>query len=314
MITVISGEPGNGKTAYVVSQLVKEAEAGRRILVFGIPELKVPHERTPPVADWTELVPHDDDPDILVPRFTFPHGSLIVIDEAQDVYKPRSASSKVPPISAALERHRHLGLDIWLITQKPMLLDSHVRQEAGRHLHIFSNWKGRELLEWPSVRNPNDRAEIARAISVPYKLPSHVYDLYKSASLHVKVKRRVPRQLYYFVFGIAGAIGAVGFVVARINDRITGDEPVTQELSRDAVGAASDAQRRATPGRAVREKPPEPPLRLTSYVYARQGDTVIQRYWIAEAQEGRKVRIPGDYCVGEGRDALCTYRGEQVSF
>lgn len=314
MITVISGEPGNGKTAYVVSEMLKEAEAGRRILVFGIPDLKVPHERTPPVAEWTELVPHDDDPDILVPRFTFPHGSLIVIDEAQDVYKPRSASSKVPPISAALERHRHLGLDIWLITQKPMLLDSHVRQEAGRHLHITANWKGRELLEWPSVRNPSDRAEVARAITVPYKLPSHVYDLYKSASLHVKVKRRVPRQLYYFVGMAAGALAAIVFVTMRISDRIEGSEPEQVE-----VDAGDEAMRHGRQGRGGLQTEPrhvarETPWRLISYVYAQRGDTVIQRYWIAQSDDGKKQRIDGTRCAGEGRDAVCTYENSMVSF
>lgn len=313
MITVISGEPGNGKTAYVVSELVKEAENGRTILVFGIPDLKVAHVRTPPVAEWTELVPHEDDPSIMVPRFTFPHGALVVIDEAQDVYKPRAPTSKVPPIAAALERHRHLGLDIWLITQKPMLLDSHVRQEAGRHLHITSTWKGRELLEWPSVRNPGDRAEVARAITVPYKLPTHVYDLYKSASLHVKARRRIPRQLYYFVFSLVGAVIAIGFVVWRINDRVTSSDEEPTNTVEPARGATGDAERRRGLGAGeLREANQQG--RLISYVYASVGGAVRARYWTAELSEGKRVRVDGERCAGEGRDAVCTYQNVELRF
>ena len=49
MITLITGTPGTGKTAYAVSEL--EKISGKNIFVDGIPELQLPHEIAPPVTE-----------------------------------------------------------------------------------------------------------------------------------------------------------------------------------------------------------------------------------------------------------------------
>lgn len=200
MLTLITGTPGAGKTAYAVYELAElVAKSPRPVVVMGIPELKVPHEVAPEVEQWTRSVPSPEDATVIEHEFTFPEGALVVIDEAQKVFRPRATGSKVPPYVAAFEKHRHRGLDFWLITQHPNLLDSNVRRLVGKHVHLRGHWAGRELLEWPECSDPESRSDRAVAVRQRYTLPKKAFGLYKSASLHIKQKRRIPKALYAFV-------------------------------------------------------------------------------------------------------------------
>lgn len=207
MITLITGTPGAGKTAYAVAQLhaLTSSGQGRPVFVMGIPELQVPHEQCPPVAEWTERRPVPEDPSLVESFFTFPEGSLVIIDEAQKIYRPRPTGSKVPDHVSAFERHRHQGLDFWLISQSPSLLDANVRRLVGKHVHIRSLWAGRRLYEWAEASDPESRASRAVAITRRYRLPRRAFRLYKSASLHVKQSRRLPLTAYVFLLVVGGA-------------------------------------------------------------------------------------------------------------
>jgi zona occludens toxin len=210
VITLITGTPGAGKTAYAVSELEKLLKSTPRpVYVMGIPELTLDHNPANEVAEWTRRERVPEDPTLEEAYFTFPDGSLVIVDEAQKVYRPRGTSAKVPDHVSAFERHRHLGLDFWLITQNPALLDLNVRKLVGKHIHLRASWSGRQLYEWPECSNVESRSVRALAASRSYRLPKRVFGLYKSASLHVEHKRRVPVQVYVLavVLAVAAVIG-----------------------------------------------------------------------------------------------------------
>lgn len=193
MITLITGMPGAGKTLLLVDEFLREAgQKGRPIIADGIPDLIVSHEPAPEVSAWTQ---HVDDPasqDGKKLLFTFPQGSLVVIDECQRVFRPRAAGRAVPPEVAAFETHRHQGLDFILITQHPTLLDSNVRRLVGRHLHIRDvGILGRKVYEWPEATDTEKfrSAPVQRS----WSLPKDSFKLYKSSSLHIKPKRGLPK-------------------------------------------------------------------------------------------------------------------------
>lgn len=193
MITLITGQPGAGKTLLLVHEFLTEAkEKGRPIVADGIPDLVIPHEPAPPVPEWTHHVEDASSQDGKKLLYTFPEGSLVVIDECQRVFRPRGVSKSVPPEVAAFETHRHQGLDFILITQHPGLLDSNVRRLVGRHLHIRDlGILGRKVYEWPEATDPEKfrNAPVQRG----WKLPKKSFDLYKSSSLHIKPKRGIPK-------------------------------------------------------------------------------------------------------------------------
>lgn len=192
MITLITGIPGMGKTALLVTLLMEyEKAAERPIFVMGIPDLKIEHIVSPPVEDWTERRASPEDPTLELAYFTFPPNSILVVDEAQRVYRPRASSSKVPDYVAALETHRHTGLDIILLTQKPRLLDMNVRELVGKHIHIRSGLLGRMLYEWPHIADGESRLDRQDAARRKFSPPKKAFAKYKSAELHTKHKFRI---------------------------------------------------------------------------------------------------------------------------
>ena len=166
MITLITGTPGTGKTASAVDLLLREYQ-DRPLYVDGLADLKLEHHPL----------------DVLTWPTEAPDGAVIVVDEVQRKWRQRGPGSKVPDSVAQLETHRHRGLDFIIITQGPRLIDSNVRALVGRHVHIRdTGFMGRWAYEWPEC---NDALAWAKCQNKRrYKLPTKVFDLYKSASLH----------------------------------------------------------------------------------------------------------------------------------
>lgn len=194
-IALVTGAPGAGKTALIVKFIKEAADAGRPIYQVGIPELKVPYIPIPPdMADWTELREDPEMPGKQLPYFTFPERSLIVLSEAQRLYRPRPAASKLPDYVAAFETCRHTGVTFILDTQHPDFLDSHVRKLIGQHIHLIDHGiLGRKHYEWPYLGSPEQFK--TAPIKKPYKLPKSIYGLYKSSSLHIKRNYTFPPAL-----------------------------------------------------------------------------------------------------------------------
>jgi zona occludens toxin len=255
MLTLITGTPGAGKTAWTVQELTR-LPSQRKIYVHGIPELKIAHESIYCVSDLCEhcrslTVLSDDQtafelrsaPGIPVPLVeTWPEwvteGSLIVVDEVQRVWRP--SGSKVPDEIAALETHRHKGYDFWLISQGPHLFHSNIRLLIARHIHLVSTWRGRNEYEFSECRqNVTSRSD---AVVRPYTLPKKVFGLYKSASLHTKVNHRKPLS-FYFLLATLFIIAILGYTAYQRYDARVNPKP---EQASEAAGGAG-AQAVATP-------------------------------------------------------------------
>ena len=128
MLSLITGVPGSGKTLKLISDLMKRKDLkGRPLYIDGIPEVNaeiIPNQPIPEgesMATWYNWAPP---------------GAILVIDECQRVFRPRPSGSKVPDFVAELETHRHRGLDFFLLTQHPRLIDANVRSLIGHHTHI----------------------------------------------------------------------------------------------------------------------------------------------------------------------------------
>ena len=206
-VMLITATPGGGKTALAV-QIMKEAvDAGRPLFVMGIPDLKLEHCTCPPISEWTEVRKDPDNPDLSLPFFTFPPNSLVVLDEAQRVFRMRASASKVPDHVAAFETVRHTGVTFILITQHPNFIDSHIRNLVGQHVHLRDvGLLGRHYYEWPEVADP--KTFTTAPIKKRWKLPKESFALYKSASVHIKRNYSIPPAFLFF--GFAAVVVALG--------------------------------------------------------------------------------------------------------
>lgn len=220
-IIVVTGQPGSGKTAAVVDMLAHDEQfKGRPLFITGVPDLAIDHTPCPPVADWTQFRRSPDDPDLELAYFTFPENAVVVVDEAQRIYRPRAVGSKVPPEVQAFETHRHTGVDFILITQHPGLIDSNIRKLVGRHIHIRVTPFGRYRYEWTELGDPESASSREVAAKERYMLPKRAFALYKSSQLHTKIKVKMPWYVYLFAVCLVGFVGLGWYAYHRVSARV----------------------------------------------------------------------------------------------
>lgn len=246
MITLITGGPGTGKTAWLLDQLIelRKQDQNKEIFIHGVRNLRgIAHEVIyckSQLCDICKSIPQDYEIDkdgntVVKPRKfveDWPEwktvGSLIVADEVQRIWRPRSSGSPLPLGVSALETHRHYGIDIWLVSQGPHLFDNAIRLLVGRHVHLVSRWSGRTQYEWPECKqNVQQRSD---AVNRQYKLPKRVYSMYDSAEIHTKQERRKPLSFYALIASFVFAVVAVSFVGYRLNKRVS-SQPDTANVS-----------------------------------------------------------------------------------
>jgi len=185
---LVTGAPGHGKTQWTLWHLEKEfqskkVEERRRVFYHGIPELTL---------DWEKL----DDPTQLG---SVPDGSIIVIDEAQKIYRTRGSGAAVPAHVSYLETHRHQGHDVFIITQHPLLIDQNVRRLVDTHYHVQRPF-GLERTYVHRFVQVNERPDRQRAgsIKTAWKFSPEVQSWYKSAEVHT-VKRSIPGRVWFLI-------------------------------------------------------------------------------------------------------------------
>lgn len=245
MITLITGVPGGGKTLYCVSEILKKLdesqaklppEQRRRVFVDGIPDLLTEHETSPDPLLWPDWAPD---------------GSLIVIDEVQRIWRPEASSKAPHPSIAALETHRHRGLDFVIMTQHPNLIHANVRRLVGRHIHLRRTALGTYLYEWSECVTP-DSAWKNALVKVKWSHPKSSFGLYKSASIHQQVKHRIPKAVFIFIFAALFAVGLIGYTFYEIYGQVTNRSDAIEH-----VGSSSSPQADTA---SPQKKPSTPPV------------------------------------------------------
>lgn len=284
-ITLITAVPGAGKTIYAVWYIIKKAvEEGRTIYTAAIPELKLPtirkgykdlrtwpeREQIEVANEYQQDLPEDEIPTRLL---NFQEGSLIIIDEVQNLW-PSSGSKEPPEDITYLTKHRHHGLEIVLITQAPQLVHSKVLAVVDKHLHIRKSWFGRQIFEWPEYCSTT-RAVSSRlsAVRNSYKIPTQAYGLYRSASMHVTQKMTVPT----FAYMIPIIIIFVGYFAHKsynaVMDRAKPQETTIISETKAAEPTKAPApEKPLQPAQPSQPVPASTPVRSVTYVVSDQVD------------------------------------------
>jgi zona occludens toxin len=156
----------------------------------GLADLALPHCQMPTkqyqvksnapmqwVPDWDEM----------------PDGSLVIIDEAQGFFPPRSSQSAPPPHVPWLNTHRHKGFDIWVTTQHPKLIDGGVRALVGKHRHYRRLFGGSKAAVYEFDGCNDSLARLGSAVISYWPYPKKVFKWYKSAELYTRQKFKLPK-------------------------------------------------------------------------------------------------------------------------
>lgn len=230
METILTGTPGNGKTAHALDLLYFDKSSiwfSLEKYVDGIADLKLDHFEFPDVKllkspNYVPLSQVDseeyavwlpDNPkysEFVEARATAKTAwdlwflwatpeSVVVIDEAQRYMRPKPSGAPVPLAIQMIEYHRHFGIHLFFITQKERLLHSNVRMLAGQHIHLTDGWRGRHRFEWPECKDSDSKTEKQLSAHDSYKLPAHVFPFYKSTVSVLKTGHKTPLFVYMMI-------------------------------------------------------------------------------------------------------------------
>ncbi|MBR9882299.1 MAG: hypothetical protein GYB21_00975 [Oceanospirillales bacterium] len=224
MLHLFTGLPGSTKTAnmlhYVQTKLKQKGKgswAGRPVYFYNINGC---------CADgWTELTEEE-----CRKWYELPEGSIILIDEAQMLFRPVQKKDQVsPPEITELERHRHKGFDLLLTTQHPMLIHTAVRRQVQMHWHLERPYGLKtKAYKWEKCRSdPDDHFARKEAEVESVKVPNEIFTLYQSTVLDTH-KKRIPKKLLIvlgsIVFVIVGMVAVIGSITARSTPEVEAAE------------------------------------------------------------------------------------------
>lgn len=221
MITVIFGKPGAGKSAfatYLMKTLYEEQKY--EILKHSCREIEKLNRQYGRSFTLPEQVPIFANFDVSLhlgykwyfePYFFSPYyfglannsmetqflppGSKVFIDEAQRFFNSRKSQTFPDWLSEAIEKHRHFGMDLYLIVQRPMLIDPNCRELVEKFIEITGmknqvNYAGvverstfycREFVGWLAVKQYLEGAE-AEYRDVQYGHEGDIFESFDSFS------------------------------------------------------------------------------------------------------------------------------------
>lgn len=243
-IKLITAQPGSYKTAMMMELANNMSSEGRPIYLCNVrglkPEIPFPYQVLDHFKDWVDT----------------PETSVIFIDEVQEFTRDVPTNCKtedLPSWMTLLEKHRHEGKDIFIVTQHPMFIHTHVRRLTSEHIHLVRNGNVPFAAKrsWGFVESDPDDFQKANfkngCTTTIYRPNKEVFNWYESTVLDTH-KFKVPPKLIKGVAMVAGIIGFavwIGYPVAtkylHMNDKeVTAKAPdqpqmtLAQQAERDA--------------------------------------------------------------------------------
>lgn len=305
MIYLITGAPGEGKTAWAVEWVKEWSERERRPVFFNAADPENPdsgglHVLDPVALPWKPIDPKK--------WFEAPQGAIIVIDECQHVFEPRQRGATQPDFARKLETHRHDGHDVVLITQHPTLIDAHDRKLVHKHFHLMRKFGTRWVTrhEFKGTRDYPDKSRKG-SIEHQQRINKKVFKWYRSAVVHTG-KVRVPWRVWLLLAIIVGVPIALWFWWGRVTTRHEVALPASSS-SGAAVPAASSSSS-GPPGQHGRQV-------LTAVQYVEQFvPRVAGLAYTAPAYDGVTAPVEAPYpaaCVEMGQRCQCyTQQGTRL--
>lgn len=298
-IVYITGAPGSGKTLWTMKTVAKRAaEEKRQVYYFNIPEVKVPDQ------EWTELTveqaknPHD-----------LPKGSIIVVDEAWDLWPQSKAGVKVPDHIELFATHRHRGHDFYVMTQRTTSVHHFIRGLIGQHVHFerqFGLPRARRF-EWQRLGNPSDKWDKQAATGSEFIYPKEVFGWYKSSDQHT-VKVKLPK---WRLAGIAAlAIIATVAIISAFSRIISyGEADEAQTAAIDQLGNKIEQGQQVTNEKLSRLEAQLAGAEWSSRFAERvPGVPMSASFYDSEVKPAAVPRIAGcsHIKVGESESCRCT--------
>jgi hypothetical protein len=256
MLTLILAQPRTGKSQLAVKFGLQHIKEGKRVFVTNFNQteeqrLKSGFERYDTPQEWwgpdgTEFAPAH--PEWQNP---LPHGSVWIIDEAQDIFPQRGKDRQLPDFIKLFSKHGHHDLTIYILTQDASQLDVHLRRNTNLTLHMTRPLMMRKanIYTFRGYQEmPNDawrRSQVWKSAETKttFKYSKKYQDLYVSASAHESIKLRFPPKLLFLPVLLGLVVWLLYFSYSRLmgGDEVTTPIEAAASLATGAVAPADAA-------------------------------------------------------------------------
>lgn len=300
-VTLITAPPGSGKSLRLVSYIHEELAKGGPTFVCNVNGLIDTGE----FAGW---IPFPDPTQWM----TLPAGSTLVVDEAQDFFRPNGKAT-LPEYLTEMERIRHYGVRLVLASQHSSFLHPHILKLVTKHEHLVRENGAKSSTIYKRSRviaNTGSDSALAKEDHQSWAHPEKFYDAYKSAQVHT-VKRTIKAKYKRGIVLMVIAAVLVGFVLWKM--RGVDDVPETKNAgtpSAQAVGSSAFTSKENKPKYAS-------PADYAKAHLPRIG----MMPWTAPVFDDREPTadpiivcassLPGEGANGEWMEATCTCFTEQ---
>lgn len=194
MITLLTGVPGSGKTLYAVQLAEKYLSEGRDVYsdIDGYNRALLAPD------DWRNC----------------PTGSIIIYDECQKRFPAVGRGRSKDEVITAMEEHRHLGIDIVLISQRPQKIHHDVRAVVGLHHHflrVYGLERAKVFTKDSLIVDTLSSYQLRECDQRFWSFPKSLYTLYKSADVHTH-KAYMPRFVLNALIVVVICLFAIGYL------------------------------------------------------------------------------------------------------
>lgn len=178
-------------------------------------------------------------------------GAVIIYDECQDIFPvlPNSKAGNTPSHYTYMNKHRHNGHDIILVTQHPKNLNTQLRRLVNKHIHfkrIFGTTFVTRFEYQKCYDEPEDHFAKKDAVTNKIEIDKNYFDTYKSAEVHT-VKRSLPIakfiKLGFFILLTLSALGGMAYsLVVMYNNQKSPTKPKDTNQSSTSIASILDRQ------------------------------------------------------------------------
>lgn len=225
MLYLVTGTPGSGKTLNTI-KFIRESKQfeGRDIYYFGIRDLN-------PEFGWVEL-----DEEQAFAWHDLPSNSVLIFDEAYNVFPTKHGAKGTPDHVKKLAVHRHKGFDIFLITQKVTgQLDPFVRGLINRHQHYARIMGSLNInrFTWDVCQQNPDSPTARRDANIDqFRMDKTYFGAYHSADTHTHTLSVPWKKIGFLLLLLVLLV----FFVFKFMDYFNRDEP--EQYSTSMSGTA----------------------------------------------------------------------------
>jgi hypothetical protein len=184
-----------------------------------------------------------------------PNGAVVLIDEGHRLFPKRPSGADNPAYINWWAEHRHTGVDLYLVTQNPMDLDSAIRSRIDTHTHYVKAFGLRTMsYTWSGICDkPDNKSERKDAIKKAVSVDKSVFARYTSTTQDT-TQRRVPAMLYWLPVLFLGVVVAgwygISSVVGKGKPKPADSPLVSKPKPSDTVAAVGN-QASAAVGKSV---------------------------------------------------------------